>query len=342
MRALTQRLSLSVLVPILILIGSAISGMVVRTRPPAAATATRMSVLDVGQGDAMLLDGPGDAEILIDGGPTPDLARALSRLLGDDRTVDLIVLTHPHADHLVGLVPVLERYDVGRLLMTGVVHTTEEYDRFLEAVRDRKIPTTIAIAGQTYDVGPTRLEVLHPFEDLSGKRVDNLNSSSIVLMATASGVCSPPPQDVLPLLQRGSERGLRVQTRRGELEGVCNQSENTRILLTGDAEMDVEQALLERYCGDRSSPAVPCERLRADVLKVPHHGSQDSSTSAFLTAVKPQHAIMSVGRRNDYGHPHRRALKRLERVGARIWRTDRDGDITVTFGEEGLSVSSER
>ncbi len=140
---------------------------------------------------------------------------------------------------------------------------------------------------------------------------------------------------------RDYRRILPERAKRVEGSTFAIRASSFRLLLTGDAESDVEQALLNRYCADRADDA-PCERLRADVLKVPHHGSQDSSSASFLAAVAPQHAIISVGERNDYGHPHRRALRRLERTGARIWRTDLHGGITVTFGEEGLSVSSER
>lgn len=309
-----RRPKLSTVVSLALLLIAGAFSLVRSARPPAASTATRVVVLDVGQGDAILVDGPGDAEILVDGGPTPDLTHKLQRLLGDDRTIDLVILTHPHADHLVGLAPVLLQYNVSRILMTGVVHTTQEYERFLEVVRDREIPTTIAIVGQTYDVGPSHLEILYPFDDLSGKRVENLNSSSIVAM-------------------------LEIVAPSSQLQAA---SRSFRMLLTGDAESDVEAQLLDRYCSDRKELHTLCPTLAADVLKVPHHGSQDSSSSAFLAAVQPQHAIISAGRKNDYGHPHRRALKRLERTGARIWRTDSNGDIVVTVGEEGLSMEGER
>ncbi|MBI4142272.1 MBL fold metallo-hydrolase [Candidatus Uhrbacteria bacterium] len=278
------------------------------------ASETRITVLDVGQGDAVLVDGPGDAEILIDGGPTPDLARRLSRALGNDRSLDLVVLTHPHADHVIGLADVLRRYDVGRILLTGVIHTTRDYEEFLTTIRDRHIPTTVAVAGQTYDVGPARLAILFPFADQTGVRPENLNSASIVAM-------------------------LMVGVGDWKL-GVGDESR--RILLTGDAEADVEALLLDRHCTDRSDSVDPCPRLRADVLKVPHHGSQDSSSTAFLVAVRPHDAIISVGRRNEYHHPHPRALKRLERIGARIWRTDRDGDVAIRVADQGLSVSGAR
>lgn len=325
------RRKLSTIVPLVLLLIAGISSFVRSARPPTPTTATRVTVLDVGQGDAMLIDGPGDAEILVDGGPMENLTHTLRRLLGNDRTIDLLILTHPHADHLVGLAPILERYDVGRILMTGIVHTTQEYERFLEIVRDQKIPTTIAVAGQTYNIGPLHLEVLYPFDDLSGKRVENLNSSSIVAMFTV----------------RAASCQLSAAS--------CAK----RILLTGDAEADVETQLLARHCpiaatvlppkstiveiGDSTkSLPTPCDVLRADVLKVPHHGSQDASSPAFLDAVRPQHAIISAGRKNDYGHPHRRALKRLERIGAKIWRTDQRGDVTVTISTDGLLVTSGR
>lgn len=311
-----RRRKLTTIVPLALLLIAGISSLVRSARPPVPTTATRMTVLDVGQGDAILIDGPGDAEVLVDGGPMENLAHTLRRLLGNDRTIDLLVLTHPHADHLVGFPEVLKRYAIGRILMTGTVHTTGEYERFLEIVRDRKIPTTVAVAGQTYDVGAIHLEILYPLEDLSGKRVENLNSSSVVTMLT-----------------------IGMQNAECKMQNV--DCATARILMTGDAEADVEQAMLARYCSDIPANA-PCPKLRTDVLKVPHHGSQDSSSSAFLAAIRPQHAIISVGKKNDYGHPHRRALKRLERTGARIWRTDQQGDITATFSPVGLSVSSER
>jgi competence protein ComEC len=340
---------LSSIIPIALLLVAGAAALVRGARPPVATTATRVTVLDVGQGDAILVDGPGDAEILVDGGPTPDLPHKLRRLLGNDRTIDLVILTHPHADHLVGMIPVLERYDVGRILMTGAIHTTEEYDRFLEVIRDRKIPTTVAVAGQTYDIGPSHLEILYPFDDLSGKRVENLNSSSVVAMLTVAKMTNDEirmtNQTQNPNDEGSDTRSLGISAKGGSASRGDStfdiRASSFRILLTGDAETDVEQAMLERYCADVLADA-SCPRLRADALKVPHHGSQDSSSPAFLDAVRPQHVIISAGAKNDYGHPHRRLLKRLERTSARVWRTDQHGDVTVTIGPAGLAVSSER
>lgn len=103
-----------------------------------------------------------------------------------------------------------------------------------------------------------------------------------------------------------------------------------RFLLTGDAELETEARLLE-------DP----EGLRADVLKVAHHGSAFSSSLRFLEAVAPSLAIVSSGSGNDYHHPHGATLQRLLGVGARILRTDLHGTVSVTSGDEGLTVETD-
>jgi len=100
----------------------------------------------------------------------------------------------------------------------------------------------------------------------------------------------------------------------------------------GDAEGAEEGDLL----------ALPRERLRADVLKVGHHGSRTSSSPAFLAAVAPEIAVVSVGARNRFGHPNPGTLGALDAVGARVWRTDREGAVTVTTDGASLRVSSAR
>jgi competence protein ComEC len=99
-------------------------------------------------------------------------------------------------------------------------------------------------------------------------------------------------------------------------------------LLVGDAEREEEAALL----------ATARDRLRADVLKVGHHGSRTSSSSAFLAAVAPREAVVSVGCRNRFGHPHPLTLEALAAAGTRVWRTDRDGEVVVTTDGESLEV----
>ncbi|MBI2444048.1 MAG: MBL fold metallo-hydrolase [Candidatus Magasanikbacteria bacterium] len=94
-------------------------------------------------------------------------------------------------------------------------------------------------------------------------------------------------------------------------------------LFTGDAEVPLEQALIAKYC------AAGCPALRSDVLKVGHHGSGSSTSAEWLAAVRPRQAVISAGKQNRYGHPSRRVLRRLERSGIVVLRTDTSGDITI-------------
>jgi competence protein ComEC len=100
------------------------------------------------------------------------------------------------------------------------------------------------------------------------------------------------------------------------------------VLLVGDTEHEEEGTLL---AGDRA-------RLRADVLKVGHHGSRTSTTPAFLAAVSPAHAVVSAGCRNRFGHPHPQTLATLAAAGVHVWRTDHDGAVTVTTDGRSLDV----
>ncbi len=136
---------------------------------------------DVGQGDSILVKTPDDHKILIDGGPDNKVLAYLGEKLPFwDRKIDLVVLTHPHADHISGLVEVLKNYKVGEVIATGVIHTSAEYLKFLDLIKESNVKFTPALIGQKYKFGKIRLEVLYPFEVLAGQRVEDLNNSSVV------------------------------------------------------------------------------------------------------------------------------------------------------------------
>jgi competence protein ComEC len=103
------------------------------------------------------------------------------------------------------------------------------------------------------------------------------------------------------------------------------------VLLTGDVEGEAEQMLV-----------MSRQDLRAQVLKVPHHGSRRSSTEAFLDAVRPKAALVSVGYRNPFRHPHPETLERYRSRDVQVWRTDRDGAITVELRPDGIQVRGRR
>jgi beta-lactamase superfamily II metal-dependent hydrolase len=244
--------------------------------------------LDVGQGDAILVKSPFGQSILIDGGADNKVIKELGENLPFwDKQIDLMVLTHPHDDHVTGLIEVMRRYDVKRILYTGVVHDAPNYLAWLEEARDRKIPLILIERPQVINLGEScGLKILYPREDFIGKNIDNLNNSSIVAQI---------------------------------FYGQAN------FLLMGDAEIEVENNLLTAGAN-----------LKSQVLKVGHHGSDTSSSEEFLEAIKPEFAVIEVGKDNDFGHPNLRISKRLERIGAQIFRTDLDG--TIKFVSDGQGV----
>ncbi|NLG37666.1 MAG: MBL fold metallo-hydrolase [Clostridiales bacterium] len=109
------------------------------------------------------------------------------------------------------------------------------------------------------------------------------------------------------------------------------ESEWGDLLITGDMTDDVERDLL--------GEGFP---LTADILQVPHHGSDTSSSAAFLEAVYPRYAVVQCGLDNSYGHPHTRVLARLEKLSVQLFRTDRDGTVVFTLTDDGIGVSAGR
>jgi len=137
---------------------------------------------NVGQGDSELIF-QGGHTILIDGGPDASVINELSKALPVlNRKIDVIILTHPHADHVSGLVDVLQRYEVGVVVGSGVVYNTPEYNAFLEEIKNQKIPFILAKAGEKIKIGDLgQLTILHPFDlNFLGKSPTNIHDSMVV------------------------------------------------------------------------------------------------------------------------------------------------------------------
>jgi len=239
-----------------------------------------ITFLDVGQGDSILIEAPRGQNILIDGGPDKQVIRRLGEALPFwEREIDLIILTHSHADHVTGLSSVLERFRVGKVFYNGLKPETPEYKKFLELAESRTKLIQIKNK-QKLQMGPQcQIEIIYPGE--WSRQADNLNNASLVSRLDCRGETA---------------------------------------LFTGDVEKEAEKKLLaEDYS------------LKSRVLKVSHHGSDTSSQKKFLKKVDPEIAVIQAGRDNRKGHPSRRVLKRLERIGAHIFQTGLSGTIELSF-----------
>lgn len=251
-------------------------------------------VFDVGQGDAIFIETPERYQILIDGGPDGAVVGKLGEVMPFwDRTIDLVVLTHPHSDHVSGLIPVSERYRIGAVIESEEAYGTAEYAEWRRRVAELKIPDHAARSGITAHFGSsTVLAILAPHDSVEDKHFTN-------------------PHD-------------------GNVAAEINYGK-TRVLLMGDAEIKEERDLERRHL-----------LHHVDLLKVGHHGSKTSTAEAFVTAVSPEFAAISVGRKNRYGHPAEAVLEKLEKSGSKIFRTDLDGDLEFTSDGERMRVERKR
>jgi competence protein ComEC len=176
----------------------------------------QVSILDVGQGDAILIQ-KGTQQILVDGGPSP---QAIGLELGKkmpfwDRTIDLVVLTHPEADHLTGLIEVLKRYKVKQVLYPGLECESSLYNEWLSLIETRDIKYTLAQAGQQFDFGSeVTIEVLNPQTPALIDTTSDMNANSIVLHVIAGRVSFLLTADI------GQEVERELITRRADLEST--------------------------------------------------------------------------------------------------------------------------
>ncbi len=245
----------------------------------------KVHFIDVGQADCILAQLPGGENMLVDAGNNDDGDRVVSylRSAGVDK-IDFLVGTHPHEDHIGGLDMVINNFDIGKVYMPKVNHTTKTYRDVLSAVKAKGLKITTAGAGV--------------------EMFNNAGVDAIMLAPVNSGY-----------------------EELNDYSAVIKLSyKNVKFLLTGDAEEISEKEILNAGYD-----------VKADVLKVGHHGSRSSTSPAFLKAVSPQYAVISVGNDNDYGHPHRETLQKLKKANVKVFRTDQDG--TMVFSTDGKKIN---
>jgi len=159
------------------------SGAVLNAFDFATSTPAKLKLIffDVGQGDASLIITPHGEDVLIDGGPNNTVVQKLGEYLPyTDRKIEYIILTHPHADHLDGLLETLNRYEVGEVIMTGVAYGTADYEKFRQEIERKNIQIKLIEWPQKILIDGITLNMLTPENFLNNKTIENLNNSSIV------------------------------------------------------------------------------------------------------------------------------------------------------------------
>ena len=250
-----------------------------------------VTFIDVGQGNSALVRLPGGENMMIDGGgffdDRFDVGRnVVAPFLWHEkiRTIGTVILTHPHPDHLRGLLFILRNFSVGEVWSSGKTIDDESYDEFKKIIEEQRIKHRILHAGQVLKRSGVSIRVLNPAAAKNPSAAPDLsdpaiNDDSLVLKFTLNQV---------------------------------------GFLFPGDISEEAEARLVRRERG-----------MASQVLLAPHHGSNSSSSVRFIKAVHPDLVIFSCGRNNRFHFPRPEVESRYREAGAKIYRTDRQGAITI-------------
>jgi len=279
-------------------------------------TPLKVTFIDVGPGDCILIQTPDDGIknngkcegkiILIDGGEKAGddnvvIPYLKSHGINTDRPIDVLIMTHSDKDHVGGLIPVIKNYQVKMILDPGFNGESNLYKKtFVDAASKEcgaayyhpLVGTLISKEGDALDWGSElQVRVLH-----SSAEADEVNNASIVIRLKYGEVSFLFPGDIA-----GKDRENKDPSKPPKY---------------------AEKELLDKFSGE----------IRSTVLKVPHHGSETSSTIAFISAVSPRYAIICAGNKEYNGTllPQASVLKRYKDKGIEIYRTDRDDQDKLT------------
>lgn len=260
--------------------------------------------LDVGQGDSALARVPGGGTILFDTGAPGNSVLSKLRQAGV-QSIDLLVISHFHLDHAGEAASIIRDIPVGAVLAPLSIGAPTALRKEVEqAMKERMVRFIPAARGEIVKLGGSQKAgaVKAAVEIVTAKA----ESEEPARSRSAEAEENPNDGSVVARLSYGRSSFLFT----GDLEGI-SQSE---MMAEG---VDVE----------------------ASVLKVPHHGSRDSADESFMQKVRPLVSVISVGCRNSYHHPHKESVQLLERLGGRIYRTDRDGPVEII--SDGRTISTQ-
>jgi len=258
---------------------------------------------DVGQGDGILIQ-QGSNQMIIDGGPDSSILNCLERYMPFwDKEIEAVIVTHPEVDHFMGLINVFEAYKVDRIISSGLDVSTYEWKVLENLVGGQKTPISLVKEGSKFRLGLIYLDILYP-------------DSTILLQGEA----------------------LKDDAKDGDLGTFTSSlSPNEFAIVTkisfkkfdavflGDIETKISEKLAEKISklGDFGIGD------GVEYIKVPHHGSKNGITKNLLDVLNPLVAVISVGKDNSYGHPHKEIIDLLEGKKVQILRTDEIGDVVI-------------
>ena len=296
--------------------------------PPASGKEMRVHVLDVGQGDSILIVSPEGKVVLIDAGDQTkgkSVVEALKRY--NVQQIDYLIATHAHPDHIGGMDDVIKSTKVLNVLHNDIpppeAATSETANKQDDAKKQGQKTVAAKKPAPRKQGKSTELPTVKAYNEYkstveqSGAQFKKIEPDEKIDLGGGCILTVLAPQQ--PLFTRDQMKAGGNEMNANSIVMRLDYGEFS-LLLAGDAEAQTEDRLTNKDLN-----------LAAKVLKVGHHGSKYASSENFLKRVKPEAAVISTSEFNRYGHPSPAVLERLKATGVRqLYRTDLQGEITIT------------
>ena len=287
---------------------------------------------DVGQGDGIYIRFPDGQDMIVDSG----YGNAMLNCLGEhmpfwDRTIDIAVVTHPQQDHYGGMIEILNRYTVGSFITPSIASNDDSYSQLIGLLDKNDIQVSTIYTGD--------MIILNKYTKLLNNNIKKVHEA--MGDTPIISVLWPQKHWVISHSQYDSSSANELLDRVPQTNTDPNDFSYVvliswlqfDVLLTGDAEVAIVQEAVEEYFDTYPNNADAIE-----VLKVPHHGSEHAVNTGFLSTINSSVGVLSMGKNNRYGHPHRDVIAALDEAGVSIKRTDVDGSIEIISDGKGWWV----